>query len=387
MKKNMLKTVFAVLACSTVLFTSCHGVIFDTIRDEVELEDAQVQGDINSIVRCTVSGTEYLFVTNGKIWRKLASQASSGWTQMTKPVSGSMSQIIKLAADNNYLYALTVTYVDNEDDGENQPSTETIWYSSDGGSSWTAIGDISSSQSAVNDLASLTDIAYSYYPCLFCTNSVYTGGRKAYVRIGSAGTSTNAIYELSGSTVNCIYDSSTSESTGTATTSTKNCAYFNGNVYFSDNYAIETNGSDTDSDDADFIYTCSSDSLYWYDNSSKDFSGSFSNYYDLGIGTILSIAPTADYILLGTSDGIEHVAHTSGVPASATSDFSTNADSTLSSYYEIWNVLAVDPSANETAGTIYGTTVFTGSSSSTSATFDNTGLWAYYTSRSSWNRE
>ena len=43
-------TKIAVLACAA-LFCSCSGVIFDTIRTEVKLTDAQVSGDVFCITR------------------------------------------------------------------------------------------------------------------------------------------------------------------------------------------------------------------------------------------------------------------------------------------------------------------------------------------------
>ncbi len=372
MSKILLKTVFLTVIFSSVLFSSCHGVIFDTIRDEVKLEKAQVTGDIHSIVRQTVNGDEYLFVQNGKIYRKLASKDSSGWENLGKPESS--STIVKLAADANYLYALALYYKKDSDEGENVVSSYSVLYSADGGITWA-------------DSDSFTGISSSYSPILFCTNSVYAQGRYAYIRSYDTNTSAYAIYQLNGSSATLVYNTSTADPTGTASTSTLSCAYFNGNVYFSNNYAIETNGTSYAADDADIIYTANSDTIYWEPKST--FTGSFStndNKSDVNTGVIYSMALTADYIVLGTSSGIKH-ASLPLTSTSGTSDFSTNAETTLSSYYEIYNVLAVEPGTSETAGILYGTTEYEGSSSSTSATFSNVGLWAYYASRGSWNRE
>ena len=49
MKKILFTIISAIFAIST--FTSCNDPIFPTIRNEVALEEAQISGFINSIVR------------------------------------------------------------------------------------------------------------------------------------------------------------------------------------------------------------------------------------------------------------------------------------------------------------------------------------------------
>ncbi|MBR1404054.1 MAG: hypothetical protein IJ558_07725 [Treponema sp.] len=98
----------------------------------------------------------------------------------------------------------------------------------------------------------------------------------------------------------------------------------------------------------------------------------------------LSLAVTNDYLLAGTDEGIVHTTWASeNIPSAGTADFSTNADSTLSSYYVVNCLLAVDPSRDETAGTLYGAIDMSG----TSASLNNVGLWSYYAYKGKWNRE
>jgi len=107
---------FFALAC-TVFFTSCQDVIFAKIMGEVALEDATISGRINSIVRYKMSGTEYVFIQNGRVYCKPASSQSHGdWIEKSnglpkleysyydKKFNG--IYIYRLAATENTLYAL-----------------------------------------------------------------------------------------------------------------------------------------------------------------------------------------------------------------------------------------------------------------------------------------
>ena len=101
---------------------------------------------------------------------------------------------------------------------------------------------------------------------------------------------------------------------------------------------------------------------------------------------------TQDFMLLGTTDGIQHVtmgadSTDTNKPGSSIQDFDNNAASALSSYYEVPALLVVNPGANEYSTAIFAAAEFSGSSSSTSATLDNVGLWGYYPSEDEWNRE
>lgn len=372
MKKNIFAAiVFSVCTGTALLFSSCQGVIFSTIRDEVELDDAEVAGDINSIVRYTYNSKDYLFLQNGKIWYKdvttnptTASPYSGQWISEGTP----NGYVFKIAADPTYLYALTLTYEDDEDEGENVVSGKYLYYSADNGATWTISSDIKLTKSST--------------VTLFCTNTPQSAHRSAYINLGGT------VYLLNGASATALTSSSSGyyfadgEAIPTAYTTSTNpisATYFSGSVYFSSHYAMTSN--ETASTDATYMYYGDDDTIYYGDATTTW------TAVDVDDGDIYSIAVTADYFLLGTSDGLIQVTNSSGVPGSSTVDFTTNADSTLSSYYEVWCVLAVDPSLAETAGDLYGTTVFTGSSSSTSATFDNVGLWAYYPGRGKWNRE
>ena len=218
---------------------------------------------------------------------------------------------------------------------------------------------------------------------IICTNGQTT--RKAYFVYDSS------VYELSGSSTT-IDTSSTSYvyadgsfpiGEGLVTTAdasktplaVNSCTSLYGTVYFSSAYAMTSATTSTSSETAYY-----SDGAYVYYSTD----GSSWEPVNLGCDTILSLTITNNYLLAGTSDGIVHTPiNENAVPSSGTADFSTNADSALSSYYEIPALLAIDPTKNETAGTIYASSI----TSSSSASLNNVGLWSYYASTGEWNRE
>ena len=130
-------------------------------------------------------------------------------------------------------------------------------------------------------------------------------------------------------------------------------------------------------DDSTYIYYSSGDNVYY----SSD--GSAWTSVDLDCDTIYSLCITSDYLLAGTDGGIVHTPLSDAIPSSGTADFSTNADSALSTYYEVYAIMVVNPADAETSATIFATA----NTSSTSASLNNVGLWSYFASEGEWNRE
>ncbi len=376
--------ILSILFILTAFFCSCSGVIFDDIREEVELEDAQISGDVNSIVRFG----DYIFLQNGNIWKKKAdSESAHGWTQVSKPsASADYTYVNRLAADSKYLYAQMTILNENSDDGEIQTKGSQLFYSEDG-ENWK--GPIKFTNSDDKEI----DTIDSGYGLLFCTNAVQKNNRKAYFHI-QFGSSTYKWYELNGETPSSTTVTSDENSPENPTTTdyyaAHSCAYFNGNVYFWKN-ALATN--ETADAEATILYRANGSKVAWTTD------GENWTEQDTSSGTIYSLSCTKNYLYLGTSKGIEHVEFNTtksndgkDVPdgtlnGKTTSDFGNNAKSTLSSYYEVRVVLAMKADAAESDSVIYGTTTFSGSPSSTSATQENVGLWSYIPSRGKWNRE
>ncbi len=224
---------------------------------------------------------------------------------------------------------------------------------------------------------------------LFCTNSAKVSEREAYVRIAS-GTDAG-VYKLTGATETSWssaikWTSSSSPALGTAnaattpTASTNSCAWLVDHTYFFNSLAATSNA--TSGLAATKIYYASGDDVYW----STDGSFNETNKMDAGSDTIYSMSFTSDNLCLGTDSGYQAMPIASGVPTGSATDSFSNSSSTLSSYYELWAVLAVHPTAAMADNTIFAAMDYSGSSSSTSAVFDNIGLWSYYPTRK-WNRE
>ena len=374
MKKTFFKNIKfpAFLLSLLPLFFSCHGVIFDTIRDEVKLADAVISGDIQDIIRYK----DDIYVSTGKISHRSVSLtkdingkneeeckkegevfvAAADQKSELKSFSSPSGYIYSLAADSNNLYALSVI-IEEDDDGYNVPTKRILWCytATEEGKegSWKEIW--SKSYDGSKD-----DKAF-----LFCTNTLNKSNRHAYFRYQKT------IYELKGEELG---------DTG-MTSDINSCTVLGSTVHFSSAYAMTSN--ETSKDESTYIYRSSGDTVYYSTN------GNNWESVDLNCDTILSLAITKDYLLAGTASGIVHTplkADSNGknaIPSSGNADFDTNADSTLSSYYEVPALLTIDSSKSEKDATIFATCL----TSSTSASLNNVGLWSYFATEGEWNRE
>ena len=375
MKKTFFKNIKfpAFLLSLLPLFFSCHGVIFDTIRDEVKLADAVISGDIQDIIRYK----DDIYVSTGKISHRSVSLTNdiNGKTEKEcqaakevfvaaadqkselKSFSSPSGYIYSLAADSNNLYALSVI-IEEDDDGYNVPTKRILWCytATEEGKegSWKEIW--SKSYDGSKD-----DKAF-----LFCTNTLHESNRHAYFRYQKT------IYELKGEELG---------DTG-MTSDINSCTVLGSTVHFSSAYAMTSNETSED-DESTYIYRSSGDTVYY----STD--GESWTSVDLNCDTILSLAITKDYLLAGTASGIVHTPLKAdsndkyAIPSSGNADFDTNADSTLSSYYEVPALLTIDSSKSEKDATIFATCL----TSSTSASLNNVGLWSYFATEGEWNRE
>ncbi len=368
-------TKIAVLACAA-LFCSCRGVIFDTIRTEVKLTDAQVSGDVFCITRHSgTDGNEYLYTSLGTIKRKDVTYDSTvtelyggQWKVVNKP-SGLILGIT--SASDSYLYLTSLLIETVEDDGENEPQSYTIYYSGDDGETWNRV--------TLEDGTDIPTLAYTGSIIkVFGTNSPNPANRAAFLNYAGL------TYKLEAGVAKSILADSTYVNLGT---SSQSVALLDGVYYFSDNYSMTSN--ETSSTNATCIYTGSSDSIKYLVSGAYDADADGYGWVsvDPDLGTIYSLSYAQDKILVGTSDGIKNVILNGTIPSNSTGTFSSNAASALSSYYQVWQTLVLDPSLNLEGTDLYASMDFEDSSSNTSATFQNVGMWAYYPGRGSWNRE
>ncbi len=386
MKKILYATTALLITVSSLLLSGCQDPIFYKVRKEVALEDASVSGDIQGIVRYHNSDddTDYLVLSNGNILYKdqdnnsygnWSAYESSDSSTLWKPVIDDTDtdgdpvifHVYQLAVGTSgtteYLYALGGVLKYDSDEGENMLDTRYLYYTDSIGGDWTVVDtdDYSSSMASSSTVVRL-----------FGTNSIDPANRSAYININGTA------YKLSAGTIGSEVTTDTLDDTDS--TDARSAVYFDSDVQFFHSIVSDTNETGSE-DDATYIYYADGGVLYY----STD-AGTWKSV-DPSIDDIDSMAITSDYILLGTDSGIEHVTNSDGVPGSSTQDFSTNADSTLSSSYVVQALLAVDPANSETEGTLYGTLIVEGYSSSSSADRDDEGLWAYYPTRGNWNRE
>lgn len=388
-------TALLILGIST--FFSCQEPIFYNVRTEVPLGDRQISGTVYSLVRHrTADSKEYLFAANGRIWKKDVTSSfekgtstpSNGhyeghWNEISKPEnSGNVSssnfianRVEGLASNSsNELYALSIEYGRN-DDSENQQYYYTLSYSTDDGASWKTVqystkknvaGDISSSNSSIKTL--------------FSTNTPKSENRKAFANLKGK------IYLLERGIATEI---SANETTYIGlTSSSKSVATFDGNTfYFSDGVAMNSN--ETKDKNATYLYK-SADSDVQYSND-----GTTWTTVNVNLSTLESIAYYEGGLLCGTTSGVQKVsASADGKPANSLGSLFSNTSTALSTYYEVSNILVIDPSTDETGTDFYASLNYSGSSSSTNATNTNRGLWSYYPGRDDnfdgtgdWNRE
>ncbi|QTQ16880.1 hypothetical protein [Treponema parvum] len=352
--KNLAVIAFFVTAV-VVFFTGCQDEIFNTIRDEIKLEDLTVRGHINSIVRYTDGGTEYILTQNGNVYYK---DSSIGYhTDWTKDPT-LKGTAVKLAADGTYIYALLAKWANDETEGK--------WVRV--GSSVVCKNGISGAWTTVHEIDGNTTVI------LFCTNAAQDANRRAYVRIGSS------VYSLNGTSAPSIVAPGSTNVYTQPMASTQSAVAVGSTTYFFNSAASVTNETSTLA--ATHMYYAEGDHIYHTPAASVAWTGS-----DVGSATIYSMSYTGDYLVLGTSRGYQRCALSSNAPAGSINNDFSNASSTLSSYYEVWAILAVDPEATEAGNSIYAAVDYSGSSSSTSAVFNNIGLWGYYASRGKWNRE
>jgi len=387
--KKLSKSIISVFIFSAIsLFTSCNGVVFDTIREEVKLSDAQIQGTVHSLIRVTDSSDlkEYLYLSaNPVVWKKdIDNAVKNGGTDSTdyttsehghwSTTSRPGNNYVRLAANRNgEIYSLSSIVKEVTDDGEMEEISRELKYldTSDKDALWqTVTFDDESISSEISSASSI-----------FCTNTPKNKNRYAFIRIDGK------IYKLEGGKATLIEESSeynfTSGDNSTSIySSARGVSTFNGRTfYFTESAAITSNES-YNSDDATMIYYADSTTVYYRAAGDSGWTAVSCDSSD-----IRSIAVTKDKLLLGTTSGLDNTALNEGKPTGSATTISANATSTLSSSYTVPILLTIDPTKSDTATDIYAASNFEGNPSSTSATRKNASLWSYYPARSKWNRE
>lgn len=396
MKKSIINSIFLCAAfASLVGFSSCHDDIYGAINNEIKLNSSGLQGDMHSIVHYK----NYILTCNGEIFYKTNKPSSETghhngqWNITTSPTSekgdnGIPATTYFLATDSKYLYALTYIWVEN-DDGENEPKTATIYATESdpaNGLVWTKVANISGGNYSFENAKVIFD---NKYFSVAEDNSVSIADRKAYARIRASSQDTYKLYELKGSEPPKEVPDPTFIGESGATNAISAC-YFNTRTYFSKYYGMSSN--------ANCLYytktytrsnNVSTNSSLYYITASDATEQSV----DLDAGGLLSIAAAKDYILLGTSSGLSRVKinETTGIPDGDTSSMGSNGNSVISEY--VFMVFVLNPNKKEGSYSIeegtdeYASSTIYGSIRSSSDSWDDTGLYAWYPAKKEWNRD
>ena len=305
-KKNAIKVLAALLSAATLstALTGCFDPVFSSVRKEVKLENAAISGFINSIVRFTADGKEYLYLQNGRIYFKEVSDDNGGYTRNAKnqawthdssfPASLSYNYdnseydgryVCRLASDSKYIYALAFTPVYNETYSRNEPRDIHLYYTDSVKSGWTEIESVSNAISDYVSRLKKTNFMMDSSIQLFCTNSPKKDHRKAFIRIGGG----NPYYETMAVNQEYNYGNREEGNYGIIElngpdTNIENCipfgkegashkslsaVYFdegdgnvNNNIHFFNTSASDTN--ETFDDEATYVYFGSGKTLNWY---------------------------------------------------------------------------------------------------------------------------
>ncbi len=319
------------------LFLACEqGVIFHDIALEIELEEPNVIGNVNSIVRLGNN----LYTQNGNIYRKPL-KSVRGWTKITAP-----GRVIALASNESDLYALTAEQVD--DDGYIHDYQ--VYALVSGGGNWV---EVSGASIEVNSETDKTSMVALFDNGVIGDNAGSTG-RNAYIRIEGV------VKQVTGSTMGATVSGSGVSTTTIAAARALGVDYFsNTRSFCSDDtllYSIRDGKVKTSTTNAD--------------DSWKDSGVSISD------DTMLIFAD--DILLAGTLTGLQQVSldSTTKEPTS-TSDLPSNAEATTGEkeisaigYFSTFDNEAIYAGAYEQ----YSTSI-------------TSGLWGYYPSRGNWNFE
>ena len=414
--KNKLKifTAGLLLTFAAAHFTSCgYEPVFYGILHDVLPEAATVTGNINAIARCTVGSDEYLFVSNGGslLYKSIDANHHGAWTNsgIALPFAPHHynfnatayegeghqgQQILYVLSDKDFIYLLTANYTQDDEYGVGVPDTVFLWACAlsdvltGDSSKWETITTNKSDTLTLETTTdtSTTQFVMNFY--LFSSNAPQKDHRTAYLAIRDSG-SVN-YYTLNGQSAPTSKTITDKKLTNNDASEIHSVFFFGDTECFSDSFVVATN--ETKDEPADVAVLASSDALYKL----TDASANPTSFISIG-SPVASLAFTNDSLLVGkgsytssytSNGGISRILlDSNGVPQSSTAAFTNNAPYQFTSSYILMTLLCADPSKDEAQASIYATITYRGSSGSTSATFNDIGLWSYYPARGNWNRE
>ncbi len=422
MKKTIKNIALGILLAFTALpFISCgHDPVFYGIIHDVVPEAALVNGNITSIVRCTIESEEYLFLSNGGAlqYKPLDSSKHGEWKsdgvklpfkthhynyyETSSEGIGHQGELVhRVLADASNIYIFTASFEQDDRYGVVMPEEFHLWTKpldslfNNSTDDWYDI--VEAHEDYFNFSLNVKETEVELDFSFFFTNTPKQAHREAYLAVENS--KEIKYFKLNGSAdpVECTSSITAANKVQVYDKSTKiNSAFYIGSdLYFSDSLVVITN----ETKDANATFAC--------------IAGMKSNYYttsDLYIYTstgmkeekisasspIASLAITADSLIIGkgsygetytSTGGLERVLITNNLPETEIKSFTNNAQYQITTSYIVMTLLCTDPTQNEADATLYATVGYRGTTTSSSASYNSVGLWSYYPGRGNWNRE
>lgn len=408
MKKNMKNILAVLLACSiAAVFSSCHDDIYGLIDKETKLDTKGMKGDTSQIVQYG----DYLFIANGNLYFKSNQQSyylnlkdpnygyKRNWKSINVPTTKKgdynvPASTFYIASDSEWLYALTYIWEEDED-GANSVGSAEIYATNDkdlsDGLTWEKVNvsSIVSSTSYLQEMLVFDNQARTVTENPDLSLTFDLSNRRAYARLEDKNTKSISTYKLNGNNIPTPLTDEVFLGNSTTTDSMK-AVYFNGKTYLSKYYAVcateyalyyaesYTTGKRHYIDGSSTIYTI-------LPNGQIDHNG-------MDNGAILSISAGADFLLTGTTNGIDRVRLDPTTKIATRSvKFDSNGGSISSEYVFMTYILNPNKkqdSVSVTEGTDeYCSTTIYGSIGSSSDSWSDMGLYSFFPARREWNRD
>lgn len=314
------------------LFSCSHEPIFWAIDREIKLREADIKGNVYSIIL----HRNHLYAANGQIYAK-SLNSEGGWTLFPFPQPDGYISTLASGSDgtNAYLYALAM-----------QRDEQQVWVL--GTSGWQKIEGASSGSLLGSKAIALFD------------NGGNAAGINAYIRVNGK------VYKLNG--INPVSSLGANITNNGASDKTVACAHLGGNDWFSDTVSIcSTNGIP-----AAKLYKASGKTIS-YSTDGTNYTSSVSTGETI---TCIAYDKANNRLIAGTKKGLEAIPlNSTGVPQSA-GTLESNAEAALGTS-EIFSVASF--------GDADGNALYAGAGKE--KTTKTNALWGYYPWRGNWNYE
>ena len=367
LQKSVLRRIVSRIAVVFILFTiimSCDTNATAYVPAAQPDNRVLVERAVTRIVPYNGS----LWFASSKLYKKNAESSSSShsyngqWSLVNaKYGQTDLENITAVATDGSYIFCSTTETV-------NGVFFKRVFIASDGEhftqidiSAFTGFGNANDSYAKDTDLLVFDNRAGD--------GSESFTGRKAFVRLwnrngGTYGNGAYEIHQLAGTQVaSGVFSGSDSKSVS--------AAYFQGTTIFSESLdMIFFNGMG---------YKTSGTSIQYSSNGNEWAS------VNLNKGKIYSLAVTADYLLIGTENGIIRSSLNSGVPSSTISEFSNNAQTVLKT--KVTGLYVFAASSNEGSTDEYCIMPSFKYVSSASERVEEIGVYAFYPDRGTWKKD